>query len=989
MEKDFEAEKIDKKRVALVSEYNGLSISLVEKLLANFFRVTVFCVKRELWFNNAPYLKNNHLLSFDNLEKRDEVFDYSIFVSAFFDNLYQEKEKDIILKEDLRIKSLLSSIKVREKRFFLLPYFVFDSLGKSLTRVYEQNIKQGSSFENLVIYLGNLIGPRIILSNRDELLMVLKSLVEDKKIEIPVISSCQVRPSRVGSVSRKIVSLLFSSDLNYFRIIVSSSPVVLKKWIGEVENEFQDLRYSFSSTGLKKVNGVFDKEILIDETVDFKFLKQTINWFKDSKDIFYLEGHYLSGDSSVYLKNQVLDKKEDVVSLKISENFRPRKFLDFHFPILNLEKIRTFFSQRKTRLGEKIKKTLPEKKEDRALSKLKLPDKSPLFKKKEFNLSFMQKYIIFSLSAILTLLLVPTISLFLSIASVYFGQRLLKNGSFSYAKYAFSFERELADFSLSQFYFYSDTPFIGRLFVVPAKLANISSQTSEITLLAIDGAQKTLSLVEKSFNGQEIPLNSYSQDLTLTFDSIYQKASFLEGQLREIKDSWPFTYLSPYIDKIDLPRRREEIQAAKVAFSLIGKVLGEDREKIYLLLLQNNMELRPTGGFIGSFAIVGFNKGAMTKFEVYDVYDADGQLKGYVEPPWQLKEYLNQPAWYLRDSNWDPDFSKSAQKAEWFLDKSMNIQVDGVIAVDLDFTRDLVGAFGSVYVADFDKRIDPKNFYEIVQYEAEKNFFPGSRQKENFLLALSRTIFNDFKSADKRQIVQILETSYQNLNKRHIQVFLHEARLQEKIDNLGWSGAIREPVCSLENCLSDWASLIEANLGVNKANYFIDRDLKLNVDVNQETIKRSLEINFTNKAQTFMGDKGKYKAYVRLLLPIGVEVKKVALGDQNNLNTVDFKEELVGGRKEVGFLLELGPLESKKVVFEWSGGKAVDLSKNGEYRFYLRKQAGIDSFPFSFEANFPSNFVVGTDRLFHLTKRGSFTYNVQNLSEDFVSRFYW
>lgn len=317
-------------------------------------------------------------------------------------------------------------------------------------------------------------------------------------------------------------------------------------------------------------------------------------------------------------------------------------------------------------------------------------------------------------------------------ASVYFGQRLLKNGSFSYAKYAFSFERKLADFSLSQFYFYSDTPFIGRLFVVPAKLANISSQTSEIALLAIDGTQKTLSLVEKSFNGQEIPLNSYSQDLTLTFDSIYQKASFLEAQLRDIKDSWPFTYLSPYIDKIDLPRRREEIQAAKVAFSLIGKVLGEDREKIYLLLLQNNMELRPTGGFIGSFAIVGFNKGAMTKFEVYDVYDADGQLKGYVEPPWQLKEYLNQPAWYLRDSNWDPDFSKSAQRAEWFLDKSMNIQVDGVVAIDLNFARDLVGAFESVYVADFDKRIDPKNFYEVVQYEAEKISFQVQNRRVIF-----------------------------------------------------------------------------------------------------------------------------------------------------------------------------------------------------------------------------------------------------------------
>jgi len=106
--------------------------------------------------------------------------------------------------------------------------------------------------------------------------------------------------------------------------------------------------------------------------------------------------------------------------------------------------------------------------------------------------------------------------------------------------------------------------------------------------------------------------------------------------------------------------------------------------------------------FIGSFAILSFKKGALSNLEVYDVYTADGQLKGYVEPPWQLKTYLDQPTWYLRDSNWDPDFSVSAQRAEWFLDKSLGIRVDGVVGIDLSLVKNLVGVLGSLYVADYD-----------------------------------------------------------------------------------------------------------------------------------------------------------------------------------------------------------------------------------------------------------------------------------------------
>jgi hypothetical protein len=48
----------------------------------------------------------------------------------------------------------------------------------------------------------------------------------------------------------------------------------------------------------------------------------------------------------------------------------------------------------------------------------------------------------------------------------------------------------------------------------------------------------------------------------------------------------------------------------------------------------------------------------------------------------------------LRDSNWDPDFEKSAGNAEWFLEKEINREVDGVMAIDLNYTKKLIESFG-------------------------------------------------------------------------------------------------------------------------------------------------------------------------------------------------------------------------------------------------------------------------------------------------------
>ncbi len=115
-------------------------------------------------------------------------------------------------------------------------------------------------------------------------------------------------------------------------------------------------------------------------------------------------------------------------------------------------------------------------------------------------------------------------------------------------------------------------------------------------------------------------------------------------------------------------------------------LLGFEGKREYVVLFQNNMELRPGGGFIGSYGLVKLDKGRVTDFTVHDVYDADGKLSTHIDPPYGLQRYMGAKHWFLRDSNFAIDFPQDAKQAETFLQLETGENVDGVIAIDTNRT---------------------------------------------------------------------------------------------------------------------------------------------------------------------------------------------------------------------------------------------------------------------------------------------------------------
>jgi hypothetical protein len=408
--------------------------------------------------------------------------------------------------------------------------------------------------------------------------------------------------------------------------------------------------------------------------------------------------------------------------------------------------------------------------------------------------------------------------------------------------------------------------------------------------------------------------------------------------------------------KEKLPSMRESTLQLKEAVSVLPALVARSGKRTYLILFQNNMELRPTGGFIGSFALATFEEGHFIDLEVQNVYTADGQLKGHVEPPPEIKKYLGEAGWYLRDSNFDPNFPVSAVKAEWFLEKEMGRTVDGVLAVNLDFAKKILEALGEIDLPDYQEKITAANLFERAQYHAEIGFFPGSTQKEDFLGTLARSLYVRAKDSSRSEWLGLARAVYQALVEKDLLVSLHEEEETAVISRLGWDGGIRAVDCEqvAENCLADYLLIVEANLGVNKANFFVKRSLTQQARIAADgTMEERLQIVYQNESPSENLPAGRYKNYLRVYTPKGTVLQEAKIDDQV-LKTEEVKTEEIDDKTVFGFLVEVPIKEKRKVEITYQLAKKMNLAETEmSYFLLVQRQSGSNKDDFHLWLTYP------------------------------------
>ena len=378
---------------------------------------------------------------------------------------------------------------------------------------------------------------------------------------------------------------------------------------------------------------------------------------------------------------------------------------------------------------------------------------------------------------------------------------------------------------------------------------------------------------------------------------------------------------------------------------LPGMLSTDGGKKQYMVLLQNESELRAGGGFIGSWAMLGFEDGKLIDFDIQDIYEADGQLKGHVEPPAAIKNYLGQANWFMRDANWQADFPAAAKDIQWFLEKETGRKVDGVIGVNLTVAKAILGVIGEVYVPDFKEKINKDNIYEQAEFYSETNSFAGSSQKKSFLGAVGKQLYEEIKNIKAEKRWQLIEAAIEMLQENEIQVALNEKKGAAAVAELGWNGAIYNGKCTSGQCFADYLYVVESNLGVNKANYFLYRNIDQTVEISNQSIGRVVKISYENSAKNNSWPGGDYKNYERVYIPASSNLAEVSVSDgETGAKTIISGDNLsvaqVKGKKEIGFLVVV-PAGKKKLV-ELRYADQIDLSKQNSFSYlnYVQKQSG-------------------------------------------------
>lgn len=298
--------------------------------------------------------------------------------------------------------------------------------------------------------------------------------------------------------------------------------------------------------------------------------------------------------------------------------------------------------------------------------------------------------------------------------------------------------------------------------------------------------------------------------------------------------------------------------------SLFAELLGAHGPRTYLFLFQNNHELRATGGFIGSYALLDVNGGKLRRFFVDGIFNPDGQLKENIVPPKPIQKIS--AGWSLHDSNWFPDFPTSAEKAIFFYEKTGGPTVDGIITMTPEVLRQILALVGPIDLPEYGVTIDAENFLPVIQEEVEVNYDKEMNEPKRILGDLTEELLRRFLSFERPKETWALGNALASLlNERHILMYSRHSDIEELIRAAGWSGEVL-------SAPHDYLSVIHSNINGYKTDGVIDESIRHEAEIKSDgsIIDSVTIVRKHNGGQTPYEWWNKVNAdYLRVYVPLG------------------------------------------------------------------------------------------------------------------------
>lgn len=453
-----------------------------------------------------------------------------------------------------------------------------------------------------------------------------------------------------------------------------------------------------------------------------------------------------------------------------------------------------------------------------------------------------------------------------------------------------------------------------------------------------------------------------------TIEVIYPQLDEIEQELAGVQTEFGKINSQNYPEEFQGIKIRSEIEQAQSMVNQGITLLSEFRPVIeqlpaiagasgegkkYLILFQNNNELRPTGGFLTAYSIVNVEGGKITPEKSGDIYDLDQKFTERIEIPENLGRYLTtERFWNLRDMNTSPDFKQSMNT---FFENYQTVRgepddIDGIISVDTHILTGLLEILGPVEVpgyGTFSSQEDPRcECPQVVYALSEIITRPTPYLRENrkgILGPMMQAILQKTYAAPKQDWPQLFAFTWDSMQGRHLQMYFVDEVIQTAAENINAAGRL-QPVEG-----QDFLAIVDANLGGAKSNLFTDSEVEQYV-VGPENGKiiKTVEITYRNHREADNCDleagelclNATMPVWHRLYLPAGSEIIEA----QGFTQDPEKYEEL--GFYVVDGFFRLEPKGAAKIIVEYSVPYELE-----DYQLTIWKQGGVDAFETLIDVN--------------------------------------
>ena len=450
------------------------------------------------------------------------------------------------------------------------------------------------------------------------------------------------------------------------------------------------------------------------------------------------------------------------------------------------------------------------------------------------------------------------------------------------------------------------------------------------------------------------------------------------------------------LDRLD--RYRPWFETAVEGALLIPGLLGADGPRTYLIVAQNNQELRATGGFISGVGELRVEGGRLGSLSFDDSYAVDNLNVPHELTPLDFQRVLWGQLWFFRDTNWDADFPTSAQRALDVYARDRGVQADGVIALDLSALRFLVDAVGPLQMEGTANPVTSHNILQVAQAQWNEPTV-GSGQdwwshRKDFMGQIASAVMDRLatlrlgspprkrysagQAGQDLQPVRLARALKQALDEKHVLIYLTDLQAASLLREQDWDGALTIPPFP-----SDALLIVDSNVGFNKVDAKIARSIHYQVDLAAQGGPRArLTLTYQHRATRPVGDcvqeshygdtyadmmERCYWDYVRVYVPAGSRLLagpglplppgSLLARNSDPLAPQSISPTLaIGGWAVWTAFFALPTMEERTLTFDYQLPEGVlDRDPNGSvhYRLRVQKQPGTKAVPLRVEFTLP------------------------------------